>query len=93
MILSSVVDRIFATQCSHPRAKSSSDIVREVKLNTPIFDMGDVENAIQHCRWGEELVVVAGSIFLVGAVKDIWEKRSPVNANLSTDNSVDSSSD
>ena len=78
VILGGVVDRIFATHCSHPRAKSSSDIVREVKVDTPIFDMGDVENAIQHCRWGEELIVVAGSIFLVGAVKDIWEQKSSV---------------
>ena len=60
------------------QAKPSSEIVREVKVDTPIFDMGDVENAIQHCRWGEELVVVAGSIFLVGAVKDIWEQQTSV---------------
>ena len=91
VILGSVVDRIFATHCSHPRAKSSSDIVREVKLDTPIFDMGDVENAIQHCRWGEELVVVAGSIFLVGAVKDIWEQQSSIGTDSTLANQIDDS--
>ena len=90
VILSSVVDRIFATHCSHPRAKSSTNIVREVKVDTPIFDMGDVEDAIQHCRWGEDLVVVAGSIFLVGAVKDIWEERSAVSSGLLSDDNLDS---
>jgi len=76
VILGTVVDRIFATQCAHPRAKSADEIVKELKVDTPIFNMGDVENAIQHCRWGEEIVVVAGSIFLVGAVKDIWSQLS-----------------
>ena len=76
VILGTVVDRIFATHCSHPRAKPANEIVKELKVDTPIFNMGDVENAIQHCRWGEEIVVVAGSIFLVGAVKDIWAQLS-----------------
>ena len=92
VILGSVVDRIFATHCSHPRAKSSSDIVREVKVETPIFDMGDVEDAIQHCRWGEELVVVAGSIFLVGAVKDLWEQQSSLSSGTVVNEKVDDSS-
>ena len=52
--------------------------------------VGDVENAIQHCRWGEEIVVVAGSIFLVGAVKDIWEQRSDVALELVSDDKFDS---
>jgi dihydrofolate synthase/folylpolyglutamate synthase len=89
VILGGAVDRIFATHCSHPRAKSATDIVREVKVDTPIFDMGDVESAIQHCRWGEELVVVAGSIFLVGAVKDIWEQRSSIASSSIIDSEVD----
>jgi len=71
VILSQVVDRIFATQCSHPRAKSSSEIVKELKVDVPVHDMGSVETALQHCRWDEEIVVVAGSIFLVGAVQSI----------------------
>ncbi len=71
VILSACVDRIFATHCSHPRAKMSTDIVKELRLDSPIFDMGSIEEALQHCRWGEELVVVAGSIFLVGAVKTL----------------------
>ena len=71
VILAPAVNRIFTTHCSHPRALSSTNVAREIKVDTPVFDMGDVEEAISHCRWGEEVVVVAGSIFLVGAVRSI----------------------
>ncbi len=76
VILSASVDRIFATYCRHPRAKTSTEIVKELRLDTPVFDMGAIEEALQHCRWGEELVVVAGSIFLVGAVKSLLNEDS-----------------
>lgn len=80
VILAPAVDRIFTTHCRHPRALSSTDVAREIKGGTPVFDMGAVEEAISHCRWGEELVVVAGSIFLVGAVRSIV--RSSIDQTL-----------
>ena len=70
--LAPYVHRIFATECQHPRAMSSEEVVHQVKTDTPIFDMGTVENALTHCR-PRDIVVVAGSIFLVGAVRDVWE--------------------
>ncbi len=69
--LSPVVQRIFATHCSHPRACQSDDLVRIVKTDAPIFDMGSIENVVTHCR-EDDLVVVAGSIFLVGAARQLW---------------------
>ena len=71
MELAPHVHRIFATQCTHPRAMTSSTVVQLVRTDTPIFDMGSVENALRHCR-PNDVIVVAGSIFLVGAVREVW---------------------
>jgi dihydrofolate synthase/folylpolyglutamate synthase len=72
MELAPHVHRIFATECTHPRAMASSLVAQMVRTDTPIFDMGTVENALMHCR-PDDVIVVAGSIFLVGAVRDVWK--------------------
>lgn len=72
MELAPYVHRIFATECRHPRAMPSSMVSQLLRTDTPVFDMGSVENALMHCR-PDDVIVVAGSIFLVGAVRDIWQ--------------------
>ncbi len=79
LALAPVVDRIVTVRCSHPRARdpeSLADAVREAL--GPVFDVtagGSVEDTLPEVRaevravGGE--VVVAGSLYLVGAVRDL----------------------
>ena len=66
------VDRVLTTQCDHPRAAGAGALAQElVGLDLPVLPAGPVELALPMAREGDDLVVVAGSIFLVGAVRDL----------------------
>ena len=70
--LGSVVDRVYTTQCGHPRACSAGDLAtRLVSLDVPVLPAGPIEDALPVARAGGALVVVAGSVFLAGAVRDL----------------------
>ena len=65
------VDRVFTTTCAHPRARSPYEVARELEgLNVPVTPAGAIEDALEVARNGRDLVVVAGSLFLVGAVRN-----------------------
>ena len=72
MLLSPQVDRILAAHCSHPRAMSDKDIEKTVEGNIPTYAIGAVEDIRHHINFDKEIVVVAGSIFLAGAVRDLY---------------------
>ena len=66
------VDRVFTTRCSHPRAVEPGAVAEAlVGLSVPVMPAGSIEEALPLARAGEGLVVVAGSLFLVGAVRDL----------------------
>ena len=66
------VDRIFTTRCAHPRAVEPGDVAAQlVGLSCPVMPAGAVEEALPLAREGEGTVIVAGSLFLVGAVRDL----------------------
>jgi dihydrofolate synthase/folylpolyglutamate synthase len=69
------VDRIFTTRCAHPRA-AEPDAVAEAlaSLDIPVTAAGPIEVALPRLRAEPGLVVVAGSLFLAGAVRDLLGK-------------------
>lgn len=70
--LKSCVDRIFTTQCAHPRACSAGELAEQlVAVGIPVLPAGPIEEALPAVRDGEALIIVAGSVFLAGAVRDI----------------------
>jgi dihydrofolate synthase/folylpolyglutamate synthase len=70
--LAGEVDRIYTTRCAHPRAQEAGDVAAAlVDLRMPVMPAGDIEQALGMACAQPGLVVVAGSLFLVGAVRDL----------------------
>lgn len=66
------VDRVFTTQCAHPRACSAGALAEQlVSLGIPVLPYGRIEEALPAVRDGKALVIVAGSVFLAGAARDL----------------------
>jgi dihydrofolate synthase/folylpolyglutamate synthase len=66
------VDRVLATQYDHPRARPSADVAVSLgDLGVPVLDGGPLEQALSFARRPGDLVIVAGSLFLVGATRDL----------------------
>lgn len=70
--LEGVVDRVITTHCAHPRAVPAGQLaVSLVGVDLPVLPAGPIEDALPYARSGDGLVVVAGSIFLTGAVREL----------------------
>lgn len=70
--LSAQVDRVLTTRCRHPRAVSPGDLASLlVGVGLPVLPAGDIEAALPLARDGRSLVIVAGSVFLAGATRDL----------------------
>ncbi len=75
-LLAPHVDRIFTTAGSHRRALAPGDVANALEgLSVPVMPAGAIEQALPLARAGGGEVVVAGSIFLVGAVRDLLGLR------------------
>ena len=65
-------DRVFTTACAHERARTPWGVAAELEgLGVPVSPAGALGDALPACRNGRDLVVVAGSLYLVGAVRDL----------------------
>ncbi|MFN7145298.1 MAG: glutamate ligase domain-containing protein, partial [Myxococcota bacterium] len=65
-------DRVFTTACDHPKARSPGDVAAELEgLPIPVSPAGPLEAALPLALADGGLVVVAGSLYLVGAVRDL----------------------
>ncbi|HCH66805.1 MAG TPA: bifunctional folylpolyglutamate synthase/dihydrofolate synthase, partial [Deltaproteobacteria bacterium] len=72
--LAPLVDRVFTTHCSHPRAMSAGELATHlVDLSCPVLPAGPIEDAFPMVRQLDGAVLVAGSVFLVGAVRDLLD--------------------
>lgn len=66
------VDVILTTACDHGKARSPFAVARELEgLSVPVQPAGPIAEALAGARNGQDLVIVAGSLFLVGAVRDL----------------------
>jgi len=70
--LAGQVDRVLTTHCAHPRATPAGDLAQKlVDVRVPVLPAGPVEDALPMARQGDDLVIVAGSVFLAGAVREL----------------------
>jgi len=73
------VERVIATQSVHPRALGVGKIVDYVhRMGKKAEAVLPLENAFDHALAsanGGKAILVAGSIFLAAAVKEIWTNR------------------
>lgn len=70
--LAPLVDRVFTTHCAHPRAMSAGVLATHlVDLACPVLPAGPIEDALPMVRQMPGPVIVAGSVFLIGAVRDL----------------------
>lgn len=67
------VDRVLTTCCAHPRAMEPGELAAAlVDVDLPVLPAGPIEEALPRALDGEGLVLVAGSVFLAGAVRSLW---------------------
>ena len=70
--LAPLFDRVLTTHCSHPRAMSAGELAScVIGVDVPVLPAGPIEQALGLARTGDDDVVVAGSVFLAGAVRDL----------------------
>ena len=70
------VDRVFTTHCSHPRATSAGDLAEQlIDIKIPVLPAGPVEEALHTASGDGGTVIVAGSVFLAGAVRELVGHR------------------
>ena len=66
------VDRIYTTRCDHFKAQEPGDVAASlVDVGVPVMPVGRIEDALPAARERGGLVVVAGSLFLCGATRDL----------------------
>ncbi len=70
--LAPLMDRVLTTHCSHPRAMSAGVLATYlVDMPCPVLPAGPIEDALPIARSRPGPVLIAGSVFLAGAVRDI----------------------
>ncbi len=66
------VDRVYTTACAHAKARSPGDVAAQLEgLPVPVSPAGPLQDALAFARADGGLVIVAGSLYLVGAVRDL----------------------
>ncbi|MEC9390179.1 MAG: folylpolyglutamate synthase/dihydrofolate synthase family protein [Myxococcota bacterium] len=75
--LSAQVDAVMTTHCSHPRATPAGDLAQAlIDVQVPVLPAGPIEEALGVASEEGGLVIVAGSVFLAGAVGDLISASS-----------------
>ena len=70
--LSGQVDAVMTTHCSHPRATPAGDLAQAlIDVQVPVLPAGPIEEALGVAGEAGGLVIVAGSVFLAGAVGEL----------------------
>ncbi len=70
--LAPVVDRIFTTAGSHSKARNPADVAGQCEgLSVPVTPAGALADALRAARQDGDLVVVAGSLYLIGELRDL----------------------
>ncbi len=70
--LAPVVDRIFTTAGSHAKARNPFDVASQCEgLSVPVIPAGALADAVLAARRDGDLVIVAGSLYLIGELRDL----------------------
>jgi len=73
--LAPYMDRVLTTHCAHPRAMSAGVLATHlIDLSCAVLPAGPIEDALPVARAGNGSVMVTGSVFLAGAVRDLLGK-------------------
>lgn len=65
------VDRVLTTAGSHTNARSPWAVAKELEgINIPVHPAGSLAEALPNARNGTDLVIVAGSLYLIGDVRE-----------------------
>ncbi|MBN1336598.1 MAG: bifunctional folylpolyglutamate synthase/dihydrofolate synthase [Deltaproteobacteria bacterium] len=76
VLLAPQVDRVLTTACAHSRALSPVQVATALEgLSVPVTPAGGVEEALATAQAGDGEIIVAGSVFLAGAVRDLLGAR------------------
>ncbi len=79
------IDRLVATQSSHPRAMSANKLVELAHtFGTPALETKDLPDALYeaiHLACHGEAIVVAGSLFVAAAARECWPQFSKRKIN------------
>lgn len=68
--LASVVDRIYTTAGSHPKARSPFEVAQECEgLTVPVTPAGPLAEALATCLESDDLVIAAGSLYMIGELR------------------------
>jgi folylpolyglutamate synthase/dihydropteroate synthase len=71
--LAPYVDKVVTTRGSHLRAADPAELARRVEgCSVPIEIGGPIEVALPAALAGGGLVIVAGSVFLAGAARELY---------------------
>ncbi|MEE2752115.1 MAG: folylpolyglutamate synthase/dihydrofolate synthase family protein [Myxococcota bacterium] len=71
-VLAPEVDQILTTSCAHPRSLEPDALAEALEgLGCPVRPSGPVEQALPFAQNQGGIVIAAGSLFLVGAVRDL----------------------
>ena len=74
VLLAPHIDKVLTTHGRHRRAAQASEIAESlVGINLPILPAGPIEQALPMARDRRSLVIVAGSVYIAGAARDIFE--------------------
>jgi dihydrofolate synthase/folylpolyglutamate synthase len=74
--LVSHVDRVLTTHCSHPRATPAGALAQQlIDIKIPVLPAGPIEEALAMAQAGGGMVIVTGSVFLAGAVRELAGSR------------------
>jgi dihydrofolate synthase / folylpolyglutamate synthase len=76
VLLAPQVDRVYTTACAHTRALSPEQVATALEgLSIPVQAAGGIGEALAAARALDGEVIVAGSVFLAGAVRDMLGVR------------------
>ena len=70
--LASQVDRVLTTHCGHPRATPAGALAKKlIDVKIPVLPAGPIEDALSVAQKEDGMIIVAGSVFLAGAVREL----------------------
>ena len=70
--LAGQVDEIYTCKCRHPRAALPTDLAKQmIDLPVPAIPSGTIEETLAALDLHNQMIIVTGSVFLVGAARDI----------------------